>query len=670
MKDIKLSAKEEKKMKRLENKKRKIEAFLNVAEMNESDRKRSKATSGEPDSTDINADLRLFVGEKKLSMGSTGAESQDFKEDYAAVKEKYREHKRQNMSFPSFRLKTAGEEALLTRPKEARVPLFISDLQALLTFCLVGDEAPYHPHRWCCLPKWNRLTNVVCLVIEGVGTTQMEQFLSKPQWKESNLQFLEVVSPRSYGSTIVDELALVPTSKRKLDLLVKKHGSLEAALQHLDSKGSVKALFPTAPPSPPPPSTSSTASDGDGKSEPQKQPKDENSLKLRLLLSAKQMLIEGYPLPINGVSDAEIRDFVYTKDVYKEVHENSELFSVDCEMCITSAGSELTKICVVNEQMEVVYKSLVKPYNPISNYLTRFSGVTASDLEDVETRLEDVQEALRKLLPRDCILVGQSLNFDLKALRMMHPYVIDTAVIFNITGDRRRKTKLSTLTNIFLERDIQVSGPEGHCPEEDARAALELTLLKLKEGYHFGDVINGGNLPGFQPMTQINALQERDPEGSPPAKKKCNKLDKSVGISVMTSLEQGYRKFPDFLDGTTFSTDDLVDDVIETGKQFAFQHHMSITHVDLSSGQSTVTAAKNNNSIPASPRDDQYTKTNSSDNKDIKCQPRSNDEDLCSRLAAICDQMYSHTSMNGLFVMILGGGDTRGNNAVAAIKLV
>ena len=58
-----------------------------------------------------------------------------------------REHKKQNLSFPSFRLKTAGEDALLTRPKEARVPLFMSDLQALLTFCLVGDEAPYHPHR-------------------------------------------------------------------------------------------------------------------------------------------------------------------------------------------------------------------------------------------------------------------------------------------------------------------------------------------------------------------------------------------------------------------------------------------------------------------------------------------------------------------------------------------
>jgi RNA exonuclease 1 len=54
----------------------------------------------------------------------------------------------------------------------------------------------------------------------------------------------------------------------------------------------------------------------------------------------------------------------------------------------------------------------------------------------VTTKLKDVQADLRALLPADCILVGQSLNFDLKAMKMMHPYVIDTACIYNITGDR------------------------------------------------------------------------------------------------------------------------------------------------------------------------------------------------------------------------------------------
>lgn len=57
-------------------------------------------------------------------------------------------------------------------------------------------------------------------------------------------------------------------------------------------------------------------------------------------------------------------------------------------------------------------------------------------LDGVTTTLSDVQQTLRKLLPTDAILVGQSLNSDLHTLKMMHPYIIDTSVIFNITGDR------------------------------------------------------------------------------------------------------------------------------------------------------------------------------------------------------------------------------------------
>ncbi len=57
---------------------------------------------------------------------------------------------------------------------------------------------------------------------------------------------------------------------------------------------------------------------------------------------------------------------------------------------------------------------------------------------------------------------------------------------------------MSTLTSLFLDRTIQVGGPDGHCPEEDAIAALELVLLKLEQGYHFGDVLLGGTVPGTE----------------------------------------------------------------------------------------------------------------------------------------------------------------------------
>lgn len=47
-------------------------------------------------------------------------------------------------------------------------------------------------------------------------------------------------------------------------------------------------------------------------------------------------------------------DFVFTKDLYHEVTHSSPMFSLDCEMCRTTSGElEVTRISVVNEQLEV-----------------------------------------------------------------------------------------------------------------------------------------------------------------------------------------------------------------------------------------------------------------------------------------------------------------------------
>jgi len=60
----------------------------------------------------------------------------------------------------------------------------------------------------------------------------------------------------------------------------------------------------------------------------------------------------------------------------------------------------------------------VKPTNKITNYLTIYSGITASKLKDVKTTLTDVQEDIIKILSPDSILIGQSLNCDLDALKV------------------------------------------------------------------------------------------------------------------------------------------------------------------------------------------------------------------------------------------------------------
>ena len=48
------------------------------------------------------------------------------------------------------------------------------------------------------------------------------------------------------------------------------------------------------------------------------------------------------------------------------------VFALDCEMCKTSKGLELTRVTLVNSKREVVYDEFVKPPHEIINYLTEY----------------------------------------------------------------------------------------------------------------------------------------------------------------------------------------------------------------------------------------------------------------------------------------------------------
>jgi RNA exonuclease 1 len=106
----------------------------------------------------------------------------------------------------------------------------------------------------------------------------------------------------------------------------------------------------------------------------------------------------------------------------------------------------------------------------------------------VTTTLADVQKHLLSLLAPVGgsggvpILLGHSLESDLRALKLAHPRVIDTALSFHHPRGRPMKPGLAWLARKWLNRYIQNRGDGGHDPEEDARACLDLLRKKVENG--------------------------------------------------------------------------------------------------------------------------------------------------------------------------------------------
>lgn len=86
--------------------------------------------------------------------------------------------------------------------------------------------------------------------------------------------------------------------------------------------------------------------------------------------------------------------------------------------CLTSKGRELIRVSLVAEGGSCIMDELVKPDNKILDYLTSFSGITKKILNPITTKLQDVQQQLKMLLPPDAVLVGHSLDLDLRALKV------------------------------------------------------------------------------------------------------------------------------------------------------------------------------------------------------------------------------------------------------------
>jgi len=173
----------------------------------------------------------------------------------------------------------------------------------------------------------------------------------------------------------------------------------------------------------------------------------------------------------------------HANDQNSELHQ--KFVAVDCEMSYTNAGLELTRVTLVNAAMEKLYDEIVKPTRPITDYNTQYSGISEEHMQGKTVSLKQVQQDLKRYIGPNTVIIGHSIDSDLRALKIIHSKIIDTSALYMQARGLPYKNSLKHLTKRYLGQEIQ-TGNEGHDSCQDAYATMQLALLKANKGPEFG----------------------------------------------------------------------------------------------------------------------------------------------------------------------------------------
>ncbi|KAI0838525.1 ribonuclease H-like protein [Hypoxylon sp. FL0890] len=167
--------------------------------------------------------------------------------------------------------------------------------------------------------------------------------------------------------------------------------------------------------------------------------------------------------------------------------------ALDCEMVGVADGQdELAHICAIDLFTgQVLINTLVCPTEVVKDWRTKYSGVTPAKMAMAKASgqvLDGWPAARAKLFEfadADTVLVGHSLNHDLRVLRIAHKRVVDSAIlvaeaVFGKGNRMLRQWGLKQLSGDLLGISIQ-SSRGGHDCLEDTLATRELVLWCLRE---------------------------------------------------------------------------------------------------------------------------------------------------------------------------------------------
>ncbi|BGP40379.1 RNA exonuclease 3 [Rhodotorula kratochvilovae] len=180
------------------------------------------------------------------------------------------------------------------------------------------------------------------------------------------------------------------------------------------------------------------------------------------------------------VPTSSLRSSLFTPDLPPAV----DLVALDCELIYTTAGMSLARLTVVSATGATILDEHIRPPPGVAvlDLNTRFSGVQREDLEKAVLDVPGVRRALAQYVDEETIFVGHGVENDLKALRLVHTKVIDTAILFPHPNGGTWRHSLRNLAKDVLRKFVQEGDSSlGHSAKEDAETALELVRWKVKQ---------------------------------------------------------------------------------------------------------------------------------------------------------------------------------------------
>lgn len=177
---------------------------------------------------------------------------------------------------------------------------------------------------------------------------------------------------------------------------------------------------------------------------------------------------------------SQVRQSLHKRDTAQDkVH---DVLALDCEMIYTTAGMSLARVSVLDSDGLVVLDDMVKQASSILDVNAKFSGLSLKDMQKASKPFDQVRQDVCRLLHENTVLIGHGLENDLKALRLVHLKIIDTAVLFPHPRGPPFKRALKDLTSeklgVFIQNNIL---EEGHDSGADARAALDLVKWQVRK---------------------------------------------------------------------------------------------------------------------------------------------------------------------------------------------